>query len=106
VLSYLCTGHSLAENYRPHLECNTAVISYMKLAELYYGTLKNYWGVPRRADLMTHVAREYVLFPFNRALCFQLARVRDRSRRAGHCIKVAAPGIAATVMLHRIPLVE
>ena len=105
VLSYLYNGHSLAENYRPHLEGNTAVISFMTLAELHYGTLKNNWPDPRRADLMTHVAGEYILFPFNRALCLQWARVRDRSRHAGRFIKVADSWIAATAMLHGIPLV-
>jgi predicted nucleic acid-binding protein len=105
VLSYLYNGHSLAESYRSHVEGNTAVISFMTLAELHYGTLKNNWGEPRRADLMTHVAREYILFPFNRVLCLEWARIRDRSRRAGRCIKVADSWIAATAMLYGIPLV-
>jgi hypothetical protein len=52
VLSYLYNGHPLAENYRSHLEGNTAVISFMTLAELHYGTLNNNWGDSRRADLM------------------------------------------------------
>jgi hypothetical protein len=52
VLSYLYNGHPLAENYRSNLEGNTAVISFMTLAELHYGTLNNNWGDSRRADLM------------------------------------------------------
>jgi tRNA(fMet)-specific endonuclease VapC len=105
VLSYLYRGHSLAENYRSHLEGNTAVISFVTLAELYYGTLKNNWGEQRRADLMAHVARGYVLYPFNRPLCEQWAVVRDRTRRAGRQIKRNDSWIAATALLYGIPLV-
>jgi predicted nucleic acid-binding protein len=105
VLSYLYNGHSLAEDYRSHLEGNTAIISFMTLAELHYGTLKDNWGERRRTELMTHVARDYVLFPFNRALCLQWAEVRDRTRRVGRQIKVADSWIAATAMLYGLPLV-
>ena len=105
VLSYLYNGHSLAENYRFHLEGNTAIISFMTLAELHYGTLNNNWGESRRADLMAHVAREYVVYPFNRALREQWAAVRDGTRRLGRQIKVADSWIAATALLYGIPLV-
>jgi predicted nucleic acid-binding protein len=105
VLSYLYNGHSLAENYRSHLEGNTAIISFMTLAELHYGTLNNNWGDERRTDLMTHVARGYVLYPFNRALCKQWAVVRDRTRRVGRQIKKNDSWIAATALLYDIPLV-
>ena len=47
VLSYIYNRHPLAENYRSHVEGNTAVISFMTLAELHYGTLKNDWGAKR-----------------------------------------------------------
>lgn len=105
VLSYLYNGHPLAENYRSHLEGNTAVISFMTLAELHYGTLNNNWGDSRRADLMTHVAHGYVLYPFNRALCQQWAVVRDETRRLGRQVAVADSWFAATAMLYGIPLV-
>jgi len=105
VLSYLFNGHSLAEDYRTHLEGNTAIMSFMTLAELHYGTLKDNWGERRRAQLMTYVARDYVIYPFNRALCLQWAVVRDSTRRIGRQIKVADSWIAATAILYGIPLV-
>jgi tRNA(fMet)-specific endonuclease VapC len=105
VLSYLYNGHFLAENYRSHLEGNTAIISFMTLAELHYGTLKDNWGEQRRTRLMTYVVRDYVLFPFNHALCLQWAEIRDSTRRAGRQIKVADSWIAATAMLYGMPLV-
>ena len=105
VLSYLYNGHSLAEDYRSYLEGNTAIISFMTLAELHYGTLKDNWGERRRTRLMTYVARDYVIFPFNRTLCLQWAEIRDSTRRAGRQIRIADSWIAATAMLYGIPLV-
>ncbi len=106
VLSYIYDGHSLAEDYRAHIEGNTAVISFMTLAELHYGTLKNNWGEPRRTRLMDHVARDYIVYPFNRDLCRQWAVVRDQTRRVGRQIRVADSWIAATALLYGIPLVS
>jgi tRNA(fMet)-specific endonuclease VapC len=105
VLSYLYRGHSPAEAYHPHVANNTKVISFMTLAELHYGTLKNNWGEPRRTRLLRHVTHEYVIFPFNRALCLQWAEIQDRTRRVGRQIKVADSWIAATALLYGIPLV-
>lgn len=105
VLSYLYSGHNPAEAYRPHVEGNTKVISFMTLAELYYGTLKNNWGEPRRMRLLAHVNHEYVIYPFNRALCLQWAVVRNRTGRIGRQIGVADSWIAATAMLYHLPLV-
>jgi tRNA(fMet)-specific endonuclease VapC len=105
VLSYVYNGHDLVEGYRPHLEGNTAIVSFMTLAELHYGTLKDNWGETRRTELMAYVARDYVISPFNRALCLQWAQVRDRTRRVGRQVKVADSWIAATAMLYAIPLV-
>ncbi len=105
VLSYLYSGRDPAEAYRPHVAGNTKVISFMTFAELYYGTLKRDWGEPRRMRLLTHVAHEYVIYPFNRALCLQWAVVRDRTRRAGRQLSVDDSWIAATAMLYGIPLV-
>jgi tRNA(fMet)-specific endonuclease VapC len=105
VLSYIYDHHSLAEGYRAHIEGNTPVISFMTLAEVHYGTLKADWGESRRSRLLEYVARDYLLFPFNRALCRRWAMVRDQSRRDGRQVKVADSWIAATAMLHDIPLV-
>jgi tRNA(fMet)-specific endonuclease VapC len=105
VLSYLYSGHDPAEAYHPHVADITKVISFMTLAELHYGTLKNGWGKPRRKRLLQHVTHEYVVFPFDRALCLQWARVRDRTERIGRKLRHADSWIAATAMLYDIPLV-
>jgi predicted nucleic acid-binding protein len=105
VLSYLYSGHDPAEAYHPHVANNTKVISFMTLAELHYGTFKNHWGDQRRTQLLGYVNREYILFPFNRALCLRWAEIRDSTRRVGRQIKVADSWIAATAMLYGIPLV-
>lgn len=105
VVSYLYSGHDLAKDYRRHVAGNTKVISFMTLAELYYGTLKDDWGEPRRMRLLTHVAHEYVLFPFNQSLCVQWAEVRNQTRDMGRQAGVADSWIAATALLYDIPLI-
>jgi len=105
VLSYLYSGHDLADAYRPHIADNTKVISFMTLAELHYGTLKNNWSAQRCTRLLRYVEREYVIFPFNRDLCVYWADVRNRSARIGRRLEVADGWVAATAMLHDLPLV-
>ena len=105
VLSYLYSGQDPAGAYHPHVAGNTKVISFMTLAELHYGTLKNDWGAPRRTRLLGHVESEYVIFPFNRELCGWWADVTDRSERVGRRLEAADAWIAATAMLYNIPLV-
>ena len=105
VLSFLYSEHDLAEAYRPHVADNTKIISFMTLAELYYGTLKKNWSESRRMDLLQYVTREYVIFPFDRALCWQWAMAREQSRGPGLQVGGADSWIAATAMLYGIPLV-
>jgi tRNA(fMet)-specific endonuclease VapC len=105
VVSYLYSGHDLAGDYHRHVENNIKVISFMTFAELYYGTLKNGWGEPRRIRLLTRLAQEYVVYPFDRTLCVQWAVVREQNRPTGRQLSVADAWIAATAMLYGIPLV-
>jgi tRNA(fMet)-specific endonuclease VapC len=105
VLSYLYSGHDQAAAYHPHVADNTKVISFMTLAELHYGALKNDWGEPRRTRLLQHVTHEYVIFPFDRALCLQWARVRNHTEHIGRKLRHADSWIAATAMLYNMPLV-
>lgn len=105
VVSYLYNEVPLADEYRARIGTHDKAISFMTFAELYYGTLKRNWGDNKRNELMEHVAHDYVVCPFNSALCVQWAVVRDQTRRVGRQIKVADSWIAATAMIYGIPLV-
>src|SRR5215217_296407 len=105
VLSYLYSRVPLAETYRALIQEYDKAISFMTLAELHYGTLKRDWSAAKRDELLAHVARDYQVLPFDHALCARWAEVRDRTRRIGRQLRVADSWIAATALLHDVPLI-
>src|SRR5215207_31890 len=105
VVSFLHKNHEWAELYRPHLEGNLKVISFMTLAELYRWARERDWGEGRRAELERHL-RDYVVYPVNRPLCHQWAETTNQARRDGHPIAVDDAWIAATALLYEFPLVS
>ena len=54
---------------------------------------------------MEEYLRNFVVYPFDRALCLKWAEVSDRARRNGRRIECADAWIAATAVLHNMPLV-
>lgn len=104
VVSYLFKRDSRAKLYRPHLEGRLLVVSFMTVAELDRWALQRNWGEPRRKSMEERL-RNFVLYPFDRALCHQWARVSDEGRRKGRPVGVADAWIAATALLHDIPLI-
>lgn len=104
VVSFVHKRDSRAELYRPHLEGNLLIISFMTLAELYRWPLERNWGEPRRIALEEHL-RYYIVHPVNRDLCRKWAEATDQAKRNGTPIEVGDAWIAATALLHDIPLV-
>lgn len=104
VVSFLFKRDPRAEHYRPHLEGKLLVISFMTLAELDRWALERNWGEKRRIAMEQHL-RNFVIYPFDRALCRQWAEVTFSAGRNGRPIQCADAWIAATAKLHGIPLV-
>lgn len=104
VVSFLFKEDSRAELYRPHLTDKLLVMSFMTVAELDQWALERNWGATRRARMEEHL-RNFVIYPFNRALCSKWAEASYSARRNGHPIQCADAWIAATALLHEIPLV-
>lgn len=105
VISFLFKRDFRAELYRPHLTGKILVISFMTVAELDLWALQRGWGETRRAR-MEEQLRNFVVYPFHRALCLKWAEVSDGARRKGRPISCADAWIAATALLHDIPLVS
>ncbi len=77
----------------------------MTVAELERWSLERNWGPDRRQRLDTYLGR-FTIQPSNRALCQLWARVIVQARRQGRPIQPADAWIAATALLHDIPLVS
>jgi tRNA(fMet)-specific endonuclease VapC len=104
VLSFTFRGDTRAELYRPHLTGKLLAISFMTLAELDQWALQRRWGAARRARMEAYL-RTFVVYPFDRALCLKWAEVSVDARRRGRPIQTADAWIAATALLHNLPLV-
>ncbi len=104
VVSFVFKRDSRAELYRPHLDGELLVITSMTVAELDRWTLERDWGEPRRQRMEEHL-RNFVIYPYNRRMCRKWAEVSDEARRKGRPVGVADAWIAATALLHDMPLV-
>jgi predicted nucleic acid-binding protein len=104
VVSFIFKGDSRASLYRTHLTGQVLVISPMTRAELEQWALERSWGIGRREAMRAYL-RQYVLAPFDEAMCLRWAEARDRARKNGRPIGVADAWVAAAALLYASPLV-
>lgn len=104
VVSFLYKGDTRATLYRPHLDGQLPIISFMTLAELEQWTLVRDWGPRRRQDLLNYL-RRYSIEQSSAVLCRRWAEASDSARRAGRPILSGDAWIAATALTYGIPLV-
>ncbi len=94
VVSYLFRRDSRAELYRPYLDGELLVVSFMTVAELDRWTLERDWGESRRRSMEEHLGN-FVIYPFNREMRRKWAEISDGSRRRGRPVGVADAWSAA-----------
>lgn len=104
VVSYLFRRDSRAELYRPHLDGELLVVSFMTIAELDRWALERDWGEVRRRRMQEYLGK-FVVYPYDRVMCHKWAEVSDKAHRKGRPVGVADAWIAATALLHDTPLV-
>ena len=103
VVSFLFKGHSSAYPYLPDLKDRALVISFMTLAELDRWVIQSKWGesrLQRRAYLET-----YTVLPYSRELCQKWAEATLAAESVGRRIECADAWVAATALLHGLPLI-
>ena len=76
----------------------------MTVAELRCWAKVRSWGVTRRAK-MEEFLKEFLIHPYDDALCTMWAELTHQARLKGMRINCADAWVAATAVLHRIPLV-
>jgi tRNA(fMet)-specific endonuclease VapC len=104
VVSLLFKRDTRAEAYKQHLVGRKLVVSFMTVAELEAWALIRNWGEPRRSRMREHL-RNFVTYPFELPLCRKWAEVTAAARANGRQIGCADAWIAATAVLHDIPLI-
>lgn len=104
VVSFFFKKDRRASAYHRHLVGREAIISFMTLAELRLWARVRNWNATRTARLEQHV-RRFGIYPYDAALCQTWADITHGARRKGHPIATADAWIAATAVLHQLPLV-
>ena len=104
VVSYLFRRASRAGLYRPHLDGELLVVSFMSVAELDRWALERDWGELRKQGMEEHLGN-FVVYPYDRLMCRKWAEVLDGARKRGRPVGVADAWIATTALLHEMPLV-
>ena len=104
VVSFLFKNDSRAILYETHLASKELIISFMTLAELNFWTLQRNWGNAKRQQMESYL-QKFTVFHSDDELCLRWAEVIRTARRNGKPIATADGWIAATALLHGIPLV-
>jgi predicted nucleic acid-binding protein len=99
VVSYIFNGHTQAQFFRPYLANKTLAVSFMTVAQLYYGAYHAQWGTNRLTRLEYHL-KNYVILPYDYDLCLKWAAIRQDSESKGRCIEHSDCWIAACALRH------
>jgi tRNA(fMet)-specific endonuclease VapC len=105
VVSYMLKGHSLAAVYLPHLKGRIIVLSFQTTAELRTWSKVKNWGPKSLARLDEFVGNCLVVNQTT-ALSVKWAEIMEQSTRRGKGTLAGDAWIAATALLHGVPLVS
>ena len=104
IISYIMKGHKLAKLYAPYLTGKLVAITFITVAEMYYGAEKSQWGEQRRKKLES-ILRNFVVIPYDFEIAKCYARIVAARERKGKPISFADAWIAACAVRHAVPLV-
>lgn len=99
VVSYLFNGHTQAEFFKPFLNNKTLAVSFMTVAQMYYGAYKAGWSTKRQQQLEHHL-KNYVVLPYDYELCLEWASMRCEMEKAGQSVEHSDLWIAACALRH------
>lgn len=104
VLSFIFKSDTRGAAYKPHLAGKEIIISFMTLAELNQWAIHRKWGKARKERFDSY-RRPFTVLHSDEDLCLKWAEVMEDARRNGSPIQTADAWVAATALLHDIPVV-
>jgi predicted nucleic acid-binding protein len=104
VISFFIKGDTRAALYQPHLDERLQIIAAQTRAELELWTLIHNWGQRRRTALHSYL-KDFILAEADEAICLRWAEVEANAQRQGRPVSVSDAWIAATALVHAVPLV-
>ncbi|MFN2610786.1 MAG: PIN domain-containing protein [Actinomycetota bacterium] len=103
IVSYIFGERPEAESYAPHLEGQTAALSFQSLAELWFWPIKRKWGDVKKRRLDELFERFVILNP-DEQMVRTWAELRAQAEAVGMSKQIADLWIAATAKRHSLPL--
>ena len=91
--------------YEPHLAGNTLALSFQSVAELFFWSEENRWGVEQRLALDGFL-RRFLVVPYDVDLSRTWARVMSHAKSVGRRLEAGDGWIAATAVHRGIPLLS
>jgi tRNA(fMet)-specific endonuclease VapC len=104
VMSYVLKHDTRAALYEPYLAGKDLIISFVTFAELQRWAIASNWGDSKRHKLAEHLSTVFI-FHSDDDLCVQWAEITEDGRRRGRQIQPGDAWIAATALLHDVPLI-
>ena len=99
VVSFIFKKDERANFFAPYLVNRTLAISFMTVAELYYGAYKDGWGANRITQLENTI-KNYVVLPYDYLVCQDWANIRRQREVKGLSMSHADIWIAACALRH------
>lgn len=96
-------GTELRSKYEKHMRGQTLALSFQTVAELWNWAEANGWGQKARKGLDAFV-RRFLVIPYNYELAKAWAKVMEASKKEGRRFEAGDCWIAATAVLHDVPL--
>lgn len=104
IVSFLFKGDTRANEYTSLLQDNRLAISFMTVAELFEWAAVHKWGNPRQMQL-EHTLSTYVVVPIDIDVCRRWGMIRAERQAIGRTIAPQDAWIAATALVHALPLI-
>ncbi|MCE2462496.1 MAG: PIN domain-containing protein [Dehalococcoidia bacterium] len=103
VLCFMLRGDSRGDFVRPFILNSTLSMSFMSVAELYYGAYIDGWGAARIVRLENSL-KSYAILQYDYLTCQLWGQVKAQRQAHGHEIGHADAWIAATALRHNCAL--
>jgi len=104
VMSYVFKEDTRADLYERHLAGKELIISFVTLAELHRWAIGRSWGSAKRLKLEEYLA-PVLVYHSDDDLCLRWAEITENGKRRGRPLQPADAWIAATALLHDLPLI-
>ena len=105
ILSFILRNDTRAEKYAPFIEGRIPAISFVTVAEMYFGAYKGKWGARSFKELESFL-RRYVVIEFNYQICHEWGVIKAKLEEIGRPVDDNNDiWIAATARVFDVPLI-